>query len=121
MKSNFEKLGGTYRQEGDYLLPNVKAPESPAIGIWGQRRHKYLMEHNHALYTALFLSGKLTTHLEEVDRVATKMYDRLVEQLKKRDGITEELKSQHQMEWIRKMNAIRSEVETVVIGELIYE
>lgn len=121
MQSTFEKLGGTYRQEGDYLLPNVEAPESPAIGIWGQRRHKYLMEHNHALYTALFLSGNLTTHLEEIDRVASKMYDRLVEQLKQRDGITEELKAQSQMEWVRQMNAIRSEAGTVVMGELIYE
>ena len=79
------------------------------------------MEHNHALYTALFLSGKLTTHLEEIDRVANKMYNRLVEQLKQWDGITEELKAQNQMEWVRQMNAIRSEVETVVMGELIYE
>lgn len=121
MKSNFEKLGGTYRQEGDYLLPNIEAPESPRIGIWGQRRHKYLMEHNHALYTALFLSGKLTTHLEEIDRVENKMYNRLVEQLKQRDGITEELKALNQTEWVRRMNTIRSEAETVVMGELIYE
>ena len=121
MQSTFEKVGGTYRQEGDYLLPNVKAPESPAIGIWGQRRHKYLMEHNHALYTVLFLSDKLTAHLEEIDRVATKMLGRLVEQLKQRDGITEELKAQKQMEWVRRMNAIRIEAETVVMGELIYE
>ena len=121
MQSTFEKLGGTYRQEGDYLLPNVKAPENPAVGIWGQRRQKYLMEHNHALYTALFLSGKLTTHLEEIDRLATKMYDRLVEQLKERVGITEELKAQQQMEWVQRMNTIRSEAETVVVGELIYE
>ena len=121
MKTMFEAMGGTYRQEGDYLLPNVEVPKSPAIGIWGQRRHKYLMEHNSALYTALFLSGKLTAHLEEIDRVATKMYDRLVAQLKQRDGITEELKALHQMEWVRQMNAIRSEAETVVMGELIYE
>jgi hypothetical protein len=121
MKSTFEEMGGTYRQAGDYLLPNVEVPESPAIGIWGQRRHKYLMEHNHALYTALFLSGKLTTHLEEIDRVAIKMYDRLVEQLKERDGITEELKSLHQMDWVRCMSTIRSEAEIVVMGELIYD
>ncbi len=121
MKSDFEKLGGIYRQEGDYLVPNVKAPESPTLGIWGQRRHKYLIEHNLALYTALFLSGKLTAHLEEIDRVATKMYDRLVEQLKQWDGITEELKALHQMEWVRCMNMIRSEAETVVMGELIYD
>ena len=121
MKSTFEELGGTYRQEGDYLLPNVEAPESPVIGIWGQRRHKYLMEHNHALYTALFLSGKLTTHLEEIDRLATKMYDRLIEQLKQRDSITEELKALNQMEWVQRMNTIRNEAKTVVMEELIYE
>ena len=116
-----EPEGGTYRQEGDYLLPNVEVPESPATGIWGQRRHKYLIEHNHALYTALLLGGKLAAHLEEIDRVARKMNDRLVEQLKQRDDITEELKAQHQMEWVRQMNAIRSEAGTVVMGELIYE
>ena len=121
MKTTFETMGGTYRQEGDYLLPNVEVPESPAIGIWGQRRHKYLLERNHALYTALFIGGKLTAHLEEIDRTATKLYNQMVEQLKKRDGITEELKAQHQMEWVRQMNAIRSEAETVVMGELIYE
>ena len=59
--------------------------------------------------------------MEEIDRVATKMYDRLVEQLKERDGITEELKAQNQMEWVRQINAIRSDAETVVMGELIYE
>ena len=121
METTFETMGGSYRQEGDYLLPNVEVPESPAIGIWGQRRHKHLLDHNHALYTALFIGGKLTAHLEEIDRLATKMFDRLVEQLKERDGITEKLKAQNQMEWVRLMNAIRSEAETVVTGELIYE
>ena len=99
----------------------MELPESLQIGVWGQRRHKYLMEHSHTLYTALFLSGKLTAHLEEIDRVTSKMYDRLVEQLKERDSITEELKALHQMEWVRQMNAIRSEAENLVMGELIYE
>ena len=121
MKSTFEELGGTYKQVGDYLLPNVEAPESTAIGIWGQWRHKYLLDHNRALYTALFIDGKLTAHLEEIDRTATKMYDRLVEQLKERDGIMEELKALNQTEWVRCMNTIRSEAETMVMGELIYE
>lgn len=102
MVTFFETLGGTYRREGDYLLPNIEIPESPQLGFGGQRRHKYLVEHQHALYTALFISDKLTAHLEEIDRVATKMFDRLVEQLKERDGITEELKAQHQMEWVRR-------------------
>ena len=121
MQSTFEKLGGTYRQKGDYLLPNVKAPESPAIGIWGQRRHKYLMEHNHALYTALSLSGKLTTHLEEIDRSATQMFDQLVDQLKTRKGVTEQLKDTDQMKWVRWMNAVRHEAAEIVAKELIYD
>lgn len=121
MKSTFEELSGTYRQVGDYLLPDVEVPESPEVGFWGMQRRKYLLEHQPALYTALFLSGKLTTHLEEIDRLATKMYDRLVEQLKERVGITEELKAQQQMEWVQRINTIRSEAETVVVGELIYE
>ena len=121
MQSTFEKLGGTYKQVGDYLLPNVEVPENPEVGFWGMQRRKYLLEHQPALYTALFIGGKLTAHLEEIDRTATKMYDRLVEQLKKRDGVTEELKAQNQMEWVRQMNAIRSEAETIVMGELIYE
>lgn len=119
MQVTFEKLGGTYRQEGDYLLPNVEVPESPTIGIWGQRRHKYLLDHNHALYTALFLSGKLTAHLAEIDRAATKMHDRLVEQLKKRDGITEEPKAQNQIEWVRQMYTIHSEATKIVLEELV--
>jgi len=121
MVTFFETLGGTYRQEGDYLLPNIEIPEIPQLGFWGQRRHKYLLEHQHALYTALFISGKLAAHIEEIDRVAAKMFDRVLEQLKARDGITEELKAQQQMEWVRRMNAIRNEAEDAVMGELIYE
>ena len=121
MQTTFEVMGGTYRQKGDYLLPNVKALESPAIGIWGQRRHKYLMEHNHALYTALFLSGKLTTHLEEIDRSATQMYYQLLDQLKIRNGVTEQLKATDQMKWVRRMNVVRHEAAEIVVKELIYD
>jgi hypothetical protein len=121
MQTTFEVMGGTYRQKGDYLLPNVKAPESPAIGIWGQRRHKYLMEHNHTLYTALFLSGKLTAHLEEIDRSATQMFDQLVDQLMARNGVTEQLKATNQMKWVRRMNAVRHEAAEIVAKELIYD
>ena len=121
MQTTFKRQGGTYRQVGDYLLPDVEAPDNPNVGIWGQRRHKYLVEHNHALYTALFLSGKLITHLEEIDLTATKMYDRLIAQLKQRDSITEELKALNQKEWVQRMNTIRNEAKTVVMEELIYE
>ena len=76
MKTTFETLGGTYRQEGDYLLPNLEAPESPQICIWGERRRRYLREHEKAAYTAMLLSGELNAHLEEVDRSASEMFDR---------------------------------------------
>ena len=121
MKSTFEILGGTYRQEGDYLLPNVELPESPQIGVWGQRRYKYLIEHHHALYTALFLDGKLADHLQEIDRSATQMFDQLVDQLKTRNGVTEQMKATDQMKWVRWMNAVRHEAAEIVAKELIYD
>lgn len=120
MQSTFETLGGTYRQEGDYLLPNIEVPESPQIGIWGQRRRKYLQEHQKPLYTAMLLGGTLNVHLEEVDRSAAEMFDRLVEQLMLRDGITEELKAADQLEWVQSMNVIRHEAAVAVTRELIY-
>ena len=121
MKSTFEKLGGTYKQVGDYLLPDVEAPESPHVGIWGKRRHKYLREHQKVLYTGMLLTDKLNAHLEEIDRSASEMFDLLVVQLKTRDGITEELKAKDQMEWVRRMNTIHKEAENVVLEELICE
>ena len=75
MQSTFEKLGGTYKQVGDYLLPDVEVPENLGVGFWGMQRRKYLLEHQSALYTALFLGGKLTDHLQEIDRSVTQMFD----------------------------------------------
>lgn len=120
MKSTFEEIGGTYREWGDYLLPNVEVPEGPVIGIWGQRRHKYLRENQKPLYTAMLMSGTLNAHLEEVDRSTRSIFDRLTEQLKRRDGITEELKNANQMEWVQRMNVIRNEVAEIIAKELIY-
>ena len=77
MQSKFEKLGGTYKQVGDYLLTDVAVPENLGVSFWGMQRRKYLLEHQPALYTALFLGGKLTEHLQEIDRSATQMFDQL--------------------------------------------
>ena len=109
-----------YIPYGDYFIPNVKAPESPNVGIWGQRRHKYLREHQKVLYTGMLLTGKLNTHLEEIDQSANEMFDMLVVQLKMRDGITEELKANDQLEWVRRMNSVRNRAAEVVNKELIY-
>ena len=120
MQTDFEAMGGTYTSEGDYLLPNVEEPESPRIGIWGERRRKYLQTSQRALYTAMLLGDTLNAHLEEVDKSALEMFDRLVEQMKSRDCITEELKATNQLEWVQRMNAIHYEATEVVMKELIY-
>ena len=121
MQSTFEKLGSTYKQVGDYLLPDVEVPENPEVSFWGMQRRKYLLEHQSALYTALFLGGKLADHLQEIDRSATQMFDQLVDQLKTRNGVTEQLKATDQMKWVRRMNAVRHEAAEIVAKELIYD
>ena len=120
MKSTFERIGGRYHQEGDYLLPDLKAPESPQIGIWGGRRRRYLQTNKRALYTVMLLCDTLNEHLAEVDKSAPEMFDWLVEQLKCRDCITEALKAADQLEWVQRMNAIRHEAAEAVLRELIY-
>ena len=120
MKSTYETMGGQYRQDGDYLLPNLEEPENPNVGVWGERRRKYLREHQQALYTAMMLSGTLNTHLEEVDHTANKMYDRLTSQLAKQEGITEQLKTTNQMEWVQQMNNVRNRATEIVNTELIF-
>ena len=121
MKSTFEELGGIYKQVGDYLLPDVEVPEYPGVGFWGMQRRKYLLEHQPALYTALFLGGKLADHLHEIDQSATQMYYQLLDQLKARDGVTEQLKATDQMKWVRRMNAVSYEAAEIVTKELIYD
>ena len=120
MQTTFEKLGGTYRQVGDYLLPDIEAPESPQIGIWGQRRLQYLRTNKRVLYTTMLMGGTLKDHLEEVDRSADEMYEQLTMQLKAQEGVTEELKANNQLKWVQRMNNIRNRVSEIVYKELIY-
>ena len=119
MKSTYETMGGNYQQDGDYLLPNFEVPEYPKVGVWGERRRKYLREHQKALYTAMMLSDTLNTHLEEVDQSAGEMYNHLVSQLAEQEGVTEQLKATNQMEWVQQMNNIRNRAAEVVWKELI--
>jgi hypothetical protein len=120
MQTIFEKMGITYRQEGDYLLPNLEPPESPEISIGGQRRLKYLRENKEILYMTMLMSGTLKDHLEEVDQSADEMLERLVKQMKQQERITEILKATNQMEWVQRMNNIRNRAEEIVYQELIY-
>ena len=119
MKSTYETMGGNYQQNGDYLLPTFEVPECPKVGVWGERRRKYLREHQKALYTAMMLSDTLNAHLKEVDYAATEMHDRLTLQLAEQEGITEHLKAAKQMEWVQQMNNIRNRAAEVVWKELI--
>ena len=112
----------TYTQQGDYLLPDLKLPEQPKIeiGIWGKRHLRYLKNHHPIIYTNYLTSCTITAHLADIDEEANKMFDRLVEQLVKQEGITEQLKAENQMLWVRKMNSIRNRVTEIVNTELIY-
>jgi len=110
----------TYHREGDYLIPNLVPPESPRIGVWGMRRRDYLRKNHDGIYTGMLLSGKLNAHLEEIDRSANEMFDLLVKQYAARKGVTEGLKAQNQMEWVRRMNDIRKRAEEIIRSELIY-
>nr|WP_326184129.1 TnpV protein [uncultured Oscillibacter sp.] len=119
-KSTFERMGGIYRQEGDYLLPNLAVPELAPIGIWGQRHLRYIKAHRKAIYTGLLLGGKLNDYLTEVDRQAEEMFLRLVNQMAAQEGISEQLKAENQIEWVRRMNSIRDRTEEIIYAELIY-
>lgn len=111
----------TYHREGDYLLPDLLPPDAPRIGVWGLRRKRYLQKYHDGIYTGLLLSGKLNSHLEEIDRAAGEMFDLLIKQMAEREGVTEELKAKDQMEWVRRMNRIQASVEELVNAELILD
>ena len=113
----------TYTQQGDYLLPNLKLPEQAKveIGIWGKRHLRYLKNHHPIIYTNLLTSCKLTAYLANIDEQAEDMFFRLVEQLAEKEGVTERLKADNQMLWVRKMNNIRNIAQEIVNAELIYK
>ena len=112
MKSIFEQIGGTYTQRGDYYLPDFKLPpkEERPIGIWGQRRLRYLRDHRPILYTNLKTSGQLHSHIADVEEQANDLFLRLVKDYASSEGVTEQLKAEKPMEWVRRMNGIRAHI-----------
>lgn len=112
----------TYTQQGDFLLPDLKLPEQPKveIGIFGKRHLRYLERNRKILYTNMLTKGKLTAYLADIDEQAENMFDQLVRQLAEREGMTEQLKANNQMLWVKKMNSIRNRAEEIVNHELIY-
>ena len=112
----------TYTQQGDYLLPDLKLPEQPKveIGFWGKRHLKYIKNHHPIRYTNFLTSCRLTTYLADIDKEATEMFDRLVNQLATQEGVTEILKAENQMLWVQLMNNICNRATEIVNAELIY-
>lgn len=113
----------TYTQQGDYLLPDLKLPEQPKvdIGIWGKRHLRYIKNHHPIRYTNLLTSCRLTAYLADIDEEANRMFDRLVKQLAKQEGVTEQLKADNQILWVARMNNIRNRAEEIVNSEIIYQ
>ena len=122
MKSLFEEMGGTYRQEGDYLIPNLALPDEPEyqIGKYGRMRRNYLKEHRPVLYASLLTSGTLHRHLAEIDQACNERMEIIVSDMARQEDVTESLKAADQMEWVHRMNSIRSRTEEIVLTELVY-
>ena len=118
-----EQNGLWYELRGDYYIPCLESPaekEERHIGVWGQRHLRYIREHKKALYTSLLTSGKLQSYLADVEEQAQRLFDRLMKQRAELEGITETLKAGNQMEWVRRMNALRSAVTETVNAEVIF-
>ena len=123
MKSLFEEYGGTYTMQGDDCLPNITLPaeEKHSIGVWGQRRLRYLKQHHKVLYYNLLTSGKLHSHLADTEEQAQQLFLRLVNEYAANEGITEQLKATDPIAWLQRMNNIRERVREIINKDLIVE
>ena len=118
-----EQNGLWYELQGDYYIPCLELPvekEERHIGVWGKQYLRYIKQHRKVLYTNLLTSGKLQSHLADVEEQAQKLFDRLMKQWAEREGITEKLKADNQMEWVGRMNALREAVTETVNAEVIF-
>lgn len=121
-KTIFEQMGGTYTMQGDYCLPDLTllTEEERPIGVWAHRRRQYLKRHHKILYYNLLTSGKLHSHLADVEEEAKSLFLRLVKEYSEREGVTKQLKAENPMEWVGRMNDIRSRVNEIIEKETIY-
>ena len=117
-----EQTGISYTLQGDYYLPDLALPEQEdkPIGLWGQRHLNHIKQHRKILYINLLTSGKLNGYLADLDKQAEDMFFRLVKQMAEREGVTEQLKANNPMEWVARMNNIRSRVTEIINNDLIY-
>lgn len=123
MKSLFEEMGGTYRQVGDYLIPNLVLPDDSnyQIGKYGRMRRSYLKEHRKILYSNYVVEVTLFKHLSEIDQACKNRMEIIISAMEKQESVTETLKAADQMEWVRRKNSIRNRAEEIVLHELVYD
>ena len=123
MKTIFKEMGGTYRQVGDYFIPNITLPDDGEykIGKYGRMRRNYLKEYRKILYNNYVLEGTLFKHLAEIDQACNERIENIVSAMAKQEGVTEALKAADQIEWVRRMNSIRIRAEEIVLHELVYD
>ena len=121
-KTIFEEMGGTYIRQGDYLIPCLTLPEEEQrfIGVWGQRHLRYLKEHKRTVYITLLTSGKLNSYLADIEEQAQEHFERIIEQMKQVQEITEQLTAENQMEWVARTNNIQSCAREIVENEILY-
>ena len=121
-KTIFEEMGGTYIRHEDYLIPclTLQEEEQRFIGIWGQRYKCYLKEHKRAVYITLLTSGRLNSYLADIEEQAQERFERIVELMKEKQGVTEQLKAKNQMEWVARMNNIQACAREIMDKEMIY-
>ena len=122
MKSIFEQSGGTYTMQGDYRMPNITLPaeDERPIGVWGQRRLRYLKQHHKVLYYNLLTSSKLHDHLTDTEEQAQQLFSRMVKEYAEKEGVSEQLKAGDPMAWVRRMNNIRNRATEVVNSEVVF-
>ena len=122
MKTIFEEMGGTYRQVGDYFIPNITLPDDGEyqIGKYGRMRRSYLKKYHKIFYNNYVLEGTLFKHLAEIDQACNERIENIVSAMAKQEGVTEALKAADQIEWVRRMNSIRNRAEEIILTELVY-
>ncbi len=122
MKTIFKEMGGTYRQVGDYFIPNITLPDDGEyqIGKYGRMRRSYLKEYRKILYNNYVLEGTLFKHLAEINQACNERIENIISAMAKQEGVTEALKATNQMEWVRYMNSIRNRAEEIILTELVY-
>ena len=118
-----ESTGLWYELQGDYYIPCLilSEEETQPIGLWGQRHKQYLKEHRHIVYTTMLIDGTLNRYLADINQQAEQMFHRLIDEMAQKQGVTEQLKAENQMEWVQQMNACKAQAEEIVKFELIYD